>query len=343
MEDIVAEGNGEIVALLVNSVQTRDTRSRVDQLIKKYSESYAYESSLPYLFGDSVFQRLFPHNALPHIVWISKEGRLVANTYPSALTVENINAVLKNGTALLHQKKLKVDAEESLLADNMLYGGSVFKTYQEGLTSVYDKYSYDGNQTRFQILNQSFSLLLAMAFGQELKGIPWRHWVFDSNVKTKRDLLIYDSYDNRFCYEMMVRDSVSRAVAMQIFTDDFKRFFGLTISVEDGPTDVWNIKLNRNIEKIKTKGHIPEVFIGDARTEMRFRNIPLELLINNLSLYFAKPLVLKTQGEPQIDCNIPRDFDAWDENRKRSFLQTIGLDLEPAHRSIRYARFSSNR
>ncbi|WP_324756357.1 TlpA family protein disulfide reductase [Sphingobacterium thalpophilum] len=343
LDEILAKKKGEIAVLLVNSADTRDTRPRVDQLIKKYREKYDYESSLPYLLGDSIFKKLFPHNALPHLVWVSKDGVLIANTYPSALTNENIDAILRNGSARLHEKEILKDTDLSFFADNALYAGSVFKRYQEGLMPAQGKYIFKGGQTRFQIINQSFPFLLAMAFQDELRGIPWRLWVFDKYAGRKQDLLRFDQSHNRFCYEMIVKDSLSKAKAKQIFMTDFKQFFGLQMSVENDLTDVWNISANREIEKIKSKNKIPEVFIGGIKSGMRFRNIPLELLIDNLSLYFAWPIILNIPDGLRIDIDIPGDFGDWGEDSKVEFLRNIGLDFQHTRKLIRYARFSSNK
>ncbi|KKX47794.1 hypothetical protein L950_0224475 [Sphingobacterium sp. IITKGP-BTPF85] len=258
MQEVKNIRKDNIEVFLVNSIQTKDTHKRVNEVIKRYTDKYDYQADLPYIFGDTLFQKLFPHNTLPHVVWINKEGMLVANTYPNALTRENINAVLSNGNVNLHQKELRRDSEKSKISDHWLfngcYGGSLFKTYEEGQSPSYGKYSFNEDHTSFQIVNLSFPVLLAMAFDKELKGIPWRHWVFDSEARfyNKREILA-TGYKNIFSYEMLVKGQVSKATVKQSFREDFKQFFGIDISVAEKPIDVWKIVPNAKIEEIKVE------------------------------------------------------------------------------------------
>ncbi|MFA4977892.1 MAG: redoxin family protein [Sphingobacterium sp.] len=346
LEDVLAINKNEIAVLLVNSTQTKDTQKRVQDLKKKYQAAYGFQTSLPYLFGDTIFQQLFPHNAVPHVVWINKDGILVANTYPNALSKENITAVLHTGNADFHQKKMRTNKEVALITNEMLnngfYAGSVFQTYQEGLDASSGNYSFDGKRTRYQLLNLRFSQLVAIAFQKELKGIPWRHWQFatSSGVNPKHRLLTPNRYENSFCYEMVVLDSLPKSRARQFFTEDFKKFFGIKLSVENKPTDVWRVSFNSATEKIRSKGGIPEVFLGDSQTEMKFRNIPLELLVDNLSLYFHRPLVIGASKEVLVDMTIPKDFEGWEEDTRKAFLRAMGLELNSVQETIVCASFS---
>ncbi len=346
LEDVLAINKDEIAVLLVNSTQTKDTQKRVQDLKKKYKTAYGFQTSLPYLFGDTIFQQLFPHNAVPHVVWINKDGILVANTYPNALSKENITAVLHTGNADFHQKKMRTNKEVALITNEMLnngfYAGSVFQTYQEGLDASSGNYSFDGKRTRYQLLNLRFSQLVAIAFQKELKGIPWRHWQFatSSGVNPKHRLLTPNRYENSFCYEMVVLDSLPKSRAKQFFTEDFKKFFGIKLSVENKPTDVWPVSFNSAAEKIRSKGGIPEVFLGDSQTEMKFRNIPLELLVDNLSLYFHRPLVIGASKEVLVDMTIPKDFEGWEEDTRKAFLRAMGLELNSSQETIACASFS---
>jgi len=346
LEDVLAINKDEIAVLLVNSTQTKDTQKRVQDLKKKYKTAYGFQTSLPYLFGDTIFQQLFPHNAVPHVVWINKDGILVANTYANALSKENITAVLHTGNADFHQKKMRTNKEVALITNEMLnngfYAGSVFQTYQEGLDASSGNYSFDGKRTRYQLLNLRFSQLVAIAFQKELKGIPWRHWQFaaSSEVNPKQRLLTPNRYENSFCYEMVVLDSLPKSKAKQFFTEDFKKFFGIKLSVENKPTDVWRVSFNSAAEKIRSKGGIPEVFLGDSETEMKFRNIPLELLVDNLSLYFHRPLVIGASKEVLVDMTIPKDFEGWEEDTRKAFLRAMGLELNSVQETIACASFS---
>ena len=346
LEDVLAINKGEIAVLLVNSTQTKDTQKRVQDLKKKYKTAYGFQTSLPYLFGDTIFQQLFPHNAVPHVVWINKDGILVANTYPNALSKENITAVLHTGNADFHQKKMRANKEVALITNEMLnngfYAGSVFQTYQEGLDASSGNYAFDGKRTRYQLLNLRFSQLVALAFQKELKGIPWRHWQFatSSGVDSKQRLLTPNRYENSFCYELVVLDSLPKSRAKQFFTEDFKKFFGIKLSVENKPTDVLRVSFNSAAEKVRSKGGIPEVFLGDSQTEMKFRNIPLELLVDNLSLYFHRPLVIGASKEVLVDMTIPKDFEGWEEDTRKAFLRAMGLELNSSQETIACASFS---
>src|SRR5690606_4107337 len=94
----------EIKVLLINPDQSRDTPGRINETFKKYEKQYGYRPSLDLLLHDTIFQQLFPHNALPHIVWIDKEGVFRAGSDGSFLNETTVSAALQRDFTGIDQK-----------------------------------------------------------------------------------------------------------------------------------------------------------------------------------------------------------------------------------------------
>ncbi|MDE3182836.1 MAG: TlpA family protein disulfide reductase, partial [Bacteroidota bacterium] len=67
---------------------------------------------LPCFVEDKELSKYFPHNSVPHEVWI-KEGRVVAVTYAEEVSEENIRKVLEGRKINLVEKKADFDYDIS--------------------------------------------------------------------------------------------------------------------------------------------------------------------------------------------------------------------------------------
>ncbi len=56
------------------------------------------------IYGDTILQKLFPHESLPHYVWIGKGGIVKAITGYNELTIENVRAAMNNESQQLKAK-----------------------------------------------------------------------------------------------------------------------------------------------------------------------------------------------------------------------------------------------
>lgn len=98
---------GKVRVLLVNSVGTGDTQESLISKFKSGSKAFS-ATALSVIIADTVFLRTFPHQALPHYVWIA-DGGVRAITTAELLTVENVRLLLEHMDTLNSRRK-NIDA-----------------------------------------------------------------------------------------------------------------------------------------------------------------------------------------------------------------------------------------
>jgi hypothetical protein len=80
--------------------------------------------SLPAVVNDTILDKLFPHTLIPHYVWISTEGKLIAVSSSEAVTAANIQAAWK-GEELSFTMKKDQDAARPFFSTADLPGENV--------------------------------------------------------------------------------------------------------------------------------------------------------------------------------------------------------------------------
>lgn len=85
----------KIKILLVNGVNTGDSKIKVIDFIAKWNKKYD-DIQLSSALGDSLTNTLFKHDRVPHYVWINYDLKLVGITGSEEITIENIQKILNN-------------------------------------------------------------------------------------------------------------------------------------------------------------------------------------------------------------------------------------------------------
>lgn len=105
MDSIQASFKGKVQVLLVNSVQsTLDSQKKISDFFKKRKEK-GKVIKLGSTIEDSAALKLFPHNAIPHYVWISPDGIVLGITGSDEISYENIKKILDGAIVHLAPKR----------------------------------------------------------------------------------------------------------------------------------------------------------------------------------------------------------------------------------------------
>lgn len=67
--------------------------------------------NVPFLFGDTTLHRLFPHDFVPHVVWLDSNKTIVSVTYGQNTTIANIRNYLQHKPLVMLEKKDTVNKE----------------------------------------------------------------------------------------------------------------------------------------------------------------------------------------------------------------------------------------
>jgi thiol-disulfide isomerase/thioredoxin len=140
LDSLQAVFPGQLKIILVNTQSTGDDLSKVQGFFSKWKARTGKRLSLPAVVNDTIMDGLFPHMLIPHYVWISKEGKLIAISSSDAVTAANIQAAWK-GEELPFTMKKDQDASRpvfstaDLPADKLLNYCVFTKGWFDGLPS----------------------------------------------------------------------------------------------------------------------------------------------------------------------------------------------------------------
>ena len=99
LQQLQQQFEGQLQILLV----TREAKEKVQRFFT--TNKLAKTIRLPIVTGDSLLHRLYPHELISHVAWISPEGKTVAITGPQYLQAGNIAQLLKGETVRWPQKR----------------------------------------------------------------------------------------------------------------------------------------------------------------------------------------------------------------------------------------------
>lgn len=193
--------------ILLNSATTTDTKESVVQFVEK-RKSARRPVTLTIASEDSVADRLFVHNALPHYVWIDQKGIVAAITGPDDLTMENIRKVIDGAPLRVHTKRdmsfqqpiyLKEDVPRDLLRHYTLFFKGKLPDLKGGGGVIHPRMSGTeyagillGNTTLYQIYT-----ILANEVLEDYNNDPARIQYKDADSSG----LYYTNYRNKEVYK----------------------------------------------------------------------------------------------------------------------------------------------
>jgi len=197
MDSIQKQFNDQLQIIIVTS----EPQIKLDALKKK--NAVFANCPLPIITKDSVFRKLFPHNAIPHEVWIEKNGIVKAITDYEQVTFTNIREFIAGTAMQLPVKKDWIDFDHHLPIpqQNILFRSLITQRIEgvggkQGMT-----WSTDSSTKRFFFINRPVRLLY-------------------------KSLGITTNNDNRiFCYEITVPANTTKQQMQQWMLQDLDRFF----------------------------------------------------------------------------------------------------------------------
>lgn len=336
------EGRLAIVAV------TYEPNEKVLPFLGKLREKRGWKLGMDFSSDHGTLATMFPHQTLPHYVWIGPDGRVAAVTQTSALIPGNIQKVL-SGEALTVSKKvdnlLPLHREDLFLAGNGQLGTKPI-LYQSALTAHVERLSGEvvlapppiEGASRILLVNRSISELAVFAFGE---GDNRKYYgdnrlvveVEDPDRVKPGQAVRGDAYrewlrHNSYSYELLYpgQDGLRGFRYMQ---EDLRRYFPeYSFEIEVRGKDVWQI--------VHSDG--PQKYAAEPGQELRFefgfdggtiQNIMLNGLVGYLNMYF-----LHDSPFPVVDCTgiespvtLTLDADMRDPLSIAAALRPYGLDM----------------
>lgn len=298
---------GQFKTLLINTKSTGDTVANIQNLLTKLRGLTGNHLNVPSLANDTLFDQLFPHEFVPHYVWLDASFRVIGITGSEAVTEQNVAALLKGERPSFITKvdNRSFDAKQPLFFNNN--GGpdrfmfrSLITDYARGVGSgSFIKRDSTGLVTRISITNTPLLFLLKQAYQSDF---PVRRMVISKSVPLDIQFRANDmswEIKNSYCYELAI-PPVPLAKAYEYMQQDLQRYFGLLGSFVKEPTDCYVLTADSSASLLaKTKGgkfsnHIFDPF------DKELINGP----VSTLALYLNNRLDLPVVNETQITYNI---------------------------------------
>lgn len=334
---------------------TYQSKEEVSKLFR--NKSSLRHTVMPIATSDKVLHDAFPHQELPHYVWIDTQGIVKAITGYREVTAANISTMLSPAVADRKVLPVKSDAfapydrNLPLLFNSVnftsedLHYETLFTRYNPSLHSRFDILRYpDNSYARFSSTNMSLFNLFGIAHTynnvrlqqtriiSELKD-PFALQCADWDTRTTEEQTAW-MQQNAWCYELIVPPSLSSEFFSFMRQDLARIFPQYKATMQSRPAECLVLVRTSASDKIKTSGAKPASRFD--QTEISIVNGSLTLLINRLTggslQYLQTPLVDDTGYTGNIDISLTGDVADVDFLRKA--LSKYDLDLVPRKMNI---------
>lgn len=318
LAQLQTEFKDDLRILLVNAKNTNDTKKKISSFLKKKNLLSGGDFHLPVVIEDTVLNQLFPYQMLPHYVWISRNGELIATTASDQVTEKNIKDLLAGKDVQFRMKEDLIDFDRSkplFLNDQLHLEKDVFKYYSgitgylSGLPSGISGHQDSAGQVnRLSITNANLKQLYKIAFQVSL---PNNRIIYDlsdsSDFFCSGDDCAEWKYSHFYCYEVYGHSFPHQDV-YKTMQQDLRGLFGYQAKKEKRKINCLVIRTNRSQKKPLSKGGKPVNNLGTYGEKLYIRNQPLSQLINYLDRILPIPVFDETNYDEHLDLNLPHDL-----------------------------------
>lgn len=236
MQALQKEFASELVIIPV----TYQSKAEVETFQNRLKRQKGYSIELAQLVADSMLHALFPHTSLPHYVWISPEGRVLAITDQKQVNALSIQTILKQPSLALKEKRdaprVAYRKDKPLVFEgngaqpSQLFYHSLATGFVSGLSAGVSFLSGDSTKgPRVSFRNVSLKKLYEWAYGQR-RDFFHRDRI-EVTVRDSTPLLFQiDDYKtwmqaHTYCYELQMPKGASEADLFAAMRQDVARLF----------------------------------------------------------------------------------------------------------------------
>lgn len=330
---------GSSVAILPVTYQQRE------EVVRFFGKSGKLKGfDLPTVTGDVLLGGYFPHESLPHHIWIDPQGKVMAVTYDHELSRENISNILQGQTKEFGYKEdlsLPFDPNLPLIAGQPHLGQKPI-IYQSALTGyipgIYSGFETirdgEGRISKFVFTNSTIKLLFSVAFGEGRDFFPNNRILFEvsepellTTGKLGPALEQWAREGNLYCYELIFPDIPEPRKWSFLRSEVEKLFPRYKVEVREQEMPVLALVALGDPESIRSRGGSPaSQFTGYS---LNMTNTRLALLLAQLNLKFLqndhRPVINRTGIDFPVDISL--DADLHDVGSLNWALESYGLRL----------------
>ncbi len=344
LDSLQAEFGSDIRILMLSFDKEKDIRNMLAKI--KFKPRH-----LTFLRADSALKKLFPHNTVPHHIWIDQTGKIRLITHGYNATKENIGDFLMGKSLDLSVKNELEDFDTSQPLwhegggrhSSLLQYYSLLMKRMEGYggTSVAKKIDSAKGTVTIRCINQSILSLFKYAFGHFPEGrfdaqnriILEGNNAADLLPPADKSLMQAWASRNLFCYELAV--PLSHAGEFySLMQQDMNRFFDYSAQIEKRKVQCLVLIRTSPDDKLKTAGGKPRqysdkdsIFISNLDFKKSFVR---SLMSMNADI--VTPIIDETGYRGKCDLSLGAGFTNLPALRQE--LKKYDLDIAEAERTI---------
>ena len=336
------------------------------QATQKVREGYDHNKilkSIPMfsIVEDQFLQQAFPHQILPHVVWITPDGKFAAATSSNLLTSTYIQEALdgklyrwpvKEELRQLYDLPLLVPNENlSTLKANCYY--SVLTPYQKGINNYHVKQLADtvSGTVRWQFINHSIRSLYLKALGR-FNDFP-RNRIICEGISP--DTVLFDAHQaglNRdawyqkhaVSYETQLPLQTSFSAVKAKLLSDLNSYLALNVRLEQRVMPCFRLVLTdaKRLREAAEDGEYSNTLLDKAAPIKKLIAAPPSRLVASLNQMANMPPILDgTDFKGKLDLTLHLD-DVSDINKLNEQLMRYGLLLQACEERIEVLVISKN-
>lgn len=323
MDSLQEEFGKQLQVLLINCKSTGDDPAKVTAFFGKWAHKYGKPLRLPSVVNDSTAEKLFEHRLIPHYVWISPEGKVIAVTSAHQVNAANISEVICTGMASFFMKKDQdidrpIFSTPDLPVEGLLNYAVLIEGWFDGLpTGNRIRFSKDVITGRCMTNSPLLGMYKAAIHGMK-PSFSDRQIILD--VDDSSDLL-----SPSYSIDIVVpREHASQLYdkMMQLLND----YSGYVGSFEKRRMKCWALVRTSKMDLLKTKGGAFQNKLW-SEENLSLRNGGMALFVLRLNaLPAAKLLVVdETNYLDKVDLDFPMKLD--DIKKIQEALKGYGMGL----------------
>jgi thiol-disulfide isomerase/thioredoxin len=338
----------KLQVILVNSEGTGDDQAKVATFIKKRETVDKEKFPFAAAAEDKLAVKLFPHEEVPHYVWVTPSGIVKAITSSKEVTAQNIQKVLNEESIVLPVKrdffpdKISGFGEDILIDDNLSHFSFLKKGRLDGWRRVNQerriRISEEKPAVTRGILMRNVSL---MEMYETVIGLNKEYQILNHDRK-RMIFKIQDSSDlffnktdaekdtweqeHLYSYDLVVPAGQSENLYDYIL-QDLNRYSGYQAAIKKAKVKCWLLVNTGTGSSVNIGNNLPFTSSSDNKKNS-LKNMPVPFLVKwiNLTTPIEWPVIDRTNNSP---VRVTTDLDMTDPNidQLRKKLNPYGLDL----------------
>lgn len=325
----------QIQIILVNAGgEKHDGREKVEKVLADLKKRTGYFPTLPVSILDTILNQSFPHKTVPHEVWISPRGKVIAVTGAGDVTAAHIRSVLSGNDPDMETKNdYGFNSEIPLLTkgnggnnDRFIYR-SIFTGYIAGIGTNQGKRLDNSSQiTGCYMTNFPLTNFVHTAYDKLFDSVSQRA------VLEVRNPNAFDAKNKAYyyCYDITLPPRSMREFNLRSYLkNDLKRTFNITVSIQKRKIKclILTAENRQRILSARSRYNEADASLAEENLSKYIHNWPVSEIARYIEAKVGEPVINNTGIETNIDINFPAEFTWSDKQAIYTVLENNGFSI----------------